>query len=188
MKYYIIALLCLAGVYLMIPTNVSGDAYILTQSRSTVPMPLIKVTAYDYDEFNEFLANQRHYATINCGVVPTQSDLMDLQIAMVRNPHKRKDYNKAKDLVNKCALETLLIDKIQLTPIASAITDKEGKFSMSVGRKDVVLLAKGSRDVFGNLEKYIWIKPVSLGFGFNYTADLDNTGIIEDRHISTVHL
>lgn len=188
MKYFVAALLVCLGTYFFIPAKVSGDAYILTQSRETVPMPLVKVNAYDFEEFKQFLADQRHYATINCGVLPSKSDLIELQIAVLKNPEKRTDYEKAKKLVKKCDLETLLIDKVQLTPIASTVTNKEGKFSLSVGRKDVVLLAKGSRDVFGNLEEYIWIKPVRLGFGFNYTADLDNTGIIEDRTISTINL
>ncbi|MBD1584850.1 hypothetical protein, partial [Pseudoalteromonas sp. S16_S37] len=69
MKIFALVLLCLVGVYFMIPTKVTGDAYILTKSRDTVPMSLIEVHAYDYGEFADFLANQRHYAAMNCGVV-----------------------------------------------------------------------------------------------------------------------
>ncbi|MBD1584918.1 hypothetical protein HC733_22155 [Pseudoalteromonas sp. S16_S37] len=85
-------------------------------------------------------------------------------------------------------MQSLLVEQLTLTPLDTVTTNKEGQFSLSLGRNDIVLLATGSREFFGTTEKYIWIKPVELGVGFNYIADLDNTGIISDKPISSIKL
>ncbi|MBD1585022.1 hypothetical protein, partial [Pseudoalteromonas sp. S16_S37] len=107
-----------------------------TKSRDTVPMSLIEVHAYDYGEFADFLANQRHYAAMNCGVVPTQNDLLKLQLAVLKNPSKRPEYNKAKELIDKCSMQSLLVEQLTLTPLDTVTTNKEGQFSLSLGRND----------------------------------------------------
>ncbi|MBD1584917.1 hypothetical protein HC733_22150 [Pseudoalteromonas sp. S16_S37] len=85
-------------------------------------------------------------------------------------------------------MQSLLVEQLTLTPLDTVTTNKEGQFSLSLGRNDVVLFATGSREFFGTTENYIWVKPVRLGLGFNHTADLDNTGIISDKSLPSIKL
>lgn len=174
--------------YSFLPVTLQGDAYVLTKGRDTVPMALLNVRAYDYHEFESFLSSQQHYAALNCGLAPTENDIMQLQLAALKDGRKRPELEAAKALRDKCSVHTLLVDELSLKPIDSAITDKEGKFALSVKRSDIVLFATGEREVFGATEKYIWVKPVQLGYGLNYSADLDNTGMIEDSAITNLKL
>lgn len=48
--------------------------------------------------------------------------------------------------------------------ISEAITDADGRFTMQVPKKDlIVLVAEASRELLNSKEKYYWMLPVSLG-------------------------
>ncbi|TMN67272.1 hypothetical protein CWB85_19680 [Pseudoalteromonas sp. S1727] len=190
MKKLLLAVLCIAmAFYFFIPTKITGDVYVLTNGKATIAMPMVEIKAYDYDDFKQHLADVKHYSAINCSAVPTKNEIDKLAIKVLKQgPSYREEYKKAKQSFDQCSLNILLFDKLNLSALARTTTDKNGHFSMSLNRNNVVLIAQSERKVLRNTEYYTWIKVVKMGVGFSEKADLDNSTDKSDTLLHNINI
>ncbi len=155
--------LLLAVLLINTAHGLDGQVFVVTKGRDNVKMGGVSVAAYRTSEFNdaiakvaatlapEFHAMEEQIARIDREIKVAQISLQSTHRLENRRAELKKTitrgYPKVWDGLHS------------VTPLATAVTDADGRFRINVnGNAGVILFARASRRVVDSTEHYLWVE------------------------------
>lgn len=169
-------------------TRIAGSVFIVTKGGTNVKLGLVTVRAFTEKTFLEYArgyekAVEARYETV--------------QQKIKAAPYNGEEYKALlKELAPVQEQKRLLaqdrpsfICSSLPASLASAITDADGKFSLSVSSADdIILVAQSSREIGSEIERYHWICRVGHGGAQPKQAILSNQNLLTAESVRMIPL
>lgn len=169
-KIAVVLILVVAGItFASVDGKAEGQVYVVTKGRGSVEMPMVNIYTVSESDI-AYETDRLERALSDC---PNNEDL---EKALVEGTvDEFEELNAAKDDCYWQGINSFLSS----IPVSSQ-TNSTGEFSIDVPRfEKSILIATGSRSIpLGGDERYLWIKPVDLGWKLSQDVDINNGSII----------
>jgi hypothetical protein len=162
-------------------SGVSGQVFVVTKGGQTFKLPIIEVNAIPEKVITQYIASRQQTRQEQIAILQPKVDTLKTESknleeiymgsSMFKDPEHETKHQAWKSKVNefinvRVELDEVLSDGyffVAMPPSkATAKTDADGKFKLSLPAGKYALAAFGSRHIAGDIERYHWLVWVTV--------------------------